>query len=64
MRRSDGTLAWMQVVESSRGHRPRAPTVGALGDAGAVAEDACSNSFRYKLYFSNNTILVSNYFIL
>jgi hypothetical protein len=30
MRRPDGTLAWMQVVESSREQRPRAPTVGAF----------------------------------
>ena len=38
MRRSDGTLAWMQVVESSQEQRPRAPKVGALGNAGAIAE--------------------------
>ena len=35
MRRTDGTLAWMQrsgvpVVESSREQKPRAPTVGAF----------------------------------
>ena len=31
VRRPGGTLAWMQVVESSREQRPRVPKVGALG---------------------------------
>jgi hypothetical protein len=53
-----GTTPRMGEVEQCTEQLPRAPTVGALGDAGAVAEErklclfasrACTPLFRLKL---------------
>ena len=41
-----GTTPRMEEVEQCREQLPRAPTVGALGDAGAVAENADAKSRR------------------